>query len=425
MMIRPTFTAFTTLAAIGATVGIALLQTGCEGSCEDKRTCPKVGQVGGGGSGGDGVGGLGAGGESVGGGGQGGDGGSGGGPDLTPRMQKLSADNLKSCVISPDGEVYCWGWAISGHLGNGDETNTDYTTATKVLEVEGATTIGGSCAILAGGALKCWGSNSHGQVGVGNKVNQPIPQLVALENVTAVVDAGSSLTRCALQVSGAVSCWGDNTSGEIGSGPFGFDAIGPVKAEIDGVEAIYRTRGRSFAKLGNGDLWSWPVGQGLLPQKVDFFFDPKDLAADFGAKNPGCATTEEGKAYCWGENLDGQLGNGTNTPSDIAVQVLGISDVTAIVAGAKFRCALREQGRVSCWGLNSTGQLGVGTIANSTTPVEVSSIQGAVALAAGSGHVCALLTDESVWCWGGNEHGQLGNGSTEPSGVPVQVMGLP
>jgi alpha-tubulin suppressor-like RCC1 family protein len=74
---------------------------------------------------------------------------------------------------------------------------------------------------------------------------------------------------------------------------------------------------------------------------------------------------------CWGYNNDGELGNGTTTPSSTPVPVSGVTDATAIAAGAGHTCALLSTGRINCWGFNPYGQLGNGTTANSSTPVPV------------------------------------------------------
>ena len=70
----------------------------------------------------------------------------------------------------------------------------------------------------------------------------------------------------------------------------------------------------------------------------------------------------DGKAYCWGFNGDGQLGNNTTTDSSLPVAVdtsgpLAGKTVTAISAGYWHSCAVAD-GRASCWGDNLEGQLG-------------------------------------------------------------------
>jgi len=137
-----------------------------------------------------------------------------------------------------------------------------------------------------------------------------------------------------------------------------------------------------------------------------------------------CAVVN-GAAWCWGNNANGQLGNGTLDMSGVPVPVAGLgSGVSAIAASGSHACAV-VNGAAKCWGHNGSGQLGDNTIVQRTTPVQVAGLEiGVTAIATGYHHSCAIVSG-AVKCWGANlAYGQLGDGTSNQSLAPVQVTGL-
>ncbi len=154
-----------------------------------------------------------------------------------------------------------------------------------------------------------------------------------------------------------------------------------------------------------------------------------------------CALTMAAGPKCWGDNIAGQLGDGTNSGpqtcgsepcSTVLVGVTGLtSGGAAVAAGGDHSCAVTTTGGLKCWGDNTYGELGDGTTTSRTTPVDVVGLtSGVAAVAAGAGlfgeHTCALTTAGGVKCWGANFYGQLGNGQACPfiCSTPVDVSGL-
>jgi alpha-tubulin suppressor-like RCC1 family protein len=142
---------------------------------------------------------------------------------------------------------------------------------------------------------------------------------------------------------------------------------------------------------------------------------------------------QAGRAYCWGNNDYGQLGDGSSTASSFPVPVdaggvLAGKSLTQISAGAAHACVLDRAGAAFCWGYDGTGALGNGSTAYSSdipVAVDTSGVLAGKALsriAAGYDHTCATDRAGAAYCWGDNSHGELGNGSTVSSSVPVAVQ---
>jgi alpha-tubulin suppressor-like RCC1 family protein len=131
---------------------------------------------------------------------------------------------------------------------------------------------------------------------------------------------------------------------------------------------------------------------------------------------------------CWGENDEGEVGNGTETdPVRTPVAVKGLSGVTAIGLGSSHACALLADTSVKCWGI--TSYRWGNEEGNSSTPVAVKGLSGVTAITIGGSHSCALLADTSVKCWGENDEGELGTGyrwenEERYSFPPAAVKGL-
>ena len=132
-------------------------------------------------------------------------------------------------------------------------------------------------------------------------------------------------------------------------------------------------------------------------------------------------------AQAWGQNGNGQLGDGTTTDRNTPVTVNNLSGVKTLATGWDHSLALKEDGTVWAWGNNSYGQLGNGTTTDSHTPVKVRNLSGVQAIAAGYYHSLALESDGTVSAWGDDYYGQLGNGTNglnAKSSTPVRVSNL-
>jgi alpha-tubulin suppressor-like RCC1 family protein len=182
----------------------------------------------------------------------------------------------------------------------------------------------------------------------------------------------------------------------------------------------------------DGSVWAWgnnsdgQLGDGSVtsrstPVQVSGLSGIRSVAA---GSSHTAALKSDGTVWTWGNNSNGQLGDGSTTLRNTPVQAGGLSGVTAVVAGSDHTVALKNDGTVWAWGNNSNGQLGDGSTTLRNTPAPISGLSSMTAIAAGSGHTVALKSDGTVWAWGNNINGQLGDGSTTQRNTPVQVSGL-
>jgi alpha-tubulin suppressor-like RCC1 family protein/serine/threonine protein kinase len=134
-----------------------------------------------------------------------------------------------------------------------------------------------------------------------------------------------------------------------------------------------------------------------------------------------CGVTRGGEAYCWGANDRGQLGDATTTARSAPVRVAGSQAYRVLRAGQYHTCGLTTGGDVYCWGANSNGQVGDGGTSTRSSPVSVGGGVRFVSISAGWSHTCGIIYDGSVYCWGANAGGQLGNGTRADARSPSLV----
>ncbi len=369
----------------------------------------------------------------------------------------LSVGFATACVIHESGNVSCWGDNRSGQLGNGfhsndeqdDSVNSGVPVSVKNLSdaIEISTGYFHACALLKVGTISCWGNNEGGQIGNGRnyygRTTAVRVEAVNVSDADAVV-AGENHT-CALMEDGTVSCWGSNSSGQLGSGTVGAELDTPTPtpiANIAGAVAIATTKNHTCALMEDGTVRCWgdnssgQLGNSRSGSNRDdesentttpaTVIDINEATAITTGWDHTCALMKDSTIRCWGNNSFGQLGDGTNSSTSVPVRDANITDVIAITAGWDHTCALKRDGSIYCWGDNSDGQLGNGTTSGSSVPTRVADITDATAISANRNHTCALLQNGNIYCWGSNSHGQLGRWRDDSAGspTPLQVAGI-
>jgi alpha-tubulin suppressor-like RCC1 family protein len=312
-------------------------------------------------------------------------------PGLGSGVKAISAGGEHTCILTADGGVRCWGYNAKGQLGDG--TQIMRTAAVEVGGLgSGVTAIAAgrnhTCALTDGGGVKCWGDNLSGQLGDGTQVTRTAPvDVVGLSRGVTAIAAGGGHT-CALTGSGGVKCWGSNTWGALGDSTMEMLRLRPV--DVKGLQS--------------------------------------GVTAIAAGLNHTCALTDSGSVKCWGNDFEGEVGNGGNATGPelyrAPVDVVRLSrGVTAVATGGFHTVALSDRGSVGYWGLIPAEEGKRPSIA--PEPLGIQGLQsGITAIAAGGSHTCVLTTNGGVKCFGANHSGQLGDGTVKLSLTPVDVVGL-
>jgi alpha-tubulin suppressor-like RCC1 family protein len=391
------------------------------------------------------------------------------------RITAIGAGQFHTCAITDEvtNNAYCWGYNNSGRLGDGSTTNSSIPVAVftaGVLSGKIITAIGAgekhTCAITdeVTNNAYCWGYNSDGQLGDNSITNRNIPAAVSTagvlsgKRITAISAGGYHTCAITDQATNNAYCWGFNATGQLGVGSTTSSNI-PAAVSTAGVLSTKRitaigaggyhtcaitdeatNNAYCWGKNATGQLGDNSITNSKIPVAV---FTAGVLSGKIiTAISPGgystCAITDEAtnNAYCWGDNSEGQLGDNSNTNSNIPVAVftagvLSGKSITAISAGAYHTCAITDEAtnNAYCWGNNYDGELGDDSTTSSNIPVAVSTAgivpsgKRITAISAGTYHTCAI-TDEATnnaYCWGYNGDGELGDNSNADSNIPVAV----
>ncbi len=280
---------------------------------------------------------------------------------------------------------------------------------------------------------KAWGPGVDGQIGDGVPFDSPVPINYAglTSGVRQVVTGG--LHTLAVLADGTVLASGYNGYGELGDGSYTERLSAVPVLGLTGVIQVAAGSNFSLALRWDGTVWAWganfrgQLGDGTgvgrtTAVRVLGLTGVTQIAASDG--NTAVALRSDGTVWAWGDNVLGQIGDGTTATRYSPVQVLGLTSVTQISSYGYSSLARRTDATVWGWGDNESGQLGDGTIVDRRTPAPVPGLTGVRQVSVGS-NSAALLNDGTVLGWGLNDRGQLGNGTVGGNQLtPVPLPGL-
>ena len=368
----------------------------------------------------------------------------GAGPHNHIAYAEVSAGVSGPCAVSTTGAGYCWGYNGDGELGTGSATGPQlcagkFPCSTRPAPVSGALTFGGisagatdfACGLTTTGAVYCWGDNSSYALGSGDTASSSKPTRVVGGLTFALVRAGFRHT-CGLTPVGAAYCWGLNYRGQLGNGDSASSSI-PV-AVSGGLSFTSLTAGLDDAcgVTGGGAAYCWGYNAYGQLGNSDTTNTSAPVAVvgglAFASVSAGlfhtCGITTSGAAYCWGSNFAGELGTGGTNFSRTPIPVAGGLRFANISAGWWYTCGVSTSGAAYCWGWDAYGQIGSGGVGYSVpTPTAVAGALIFTSVSAGEYHTCGVTTDSAAYCWGNNANGELGDGTTQSASFPQRVAG--
>ncbi len=302
--------------------------------------------------------------------------------------------------------------------------------ATTSVSPKVAPGLNSSYALKSDGTVWAWGRGTDGRLGIGNTTSQSLPvQIPSLSNVIDIA-AGES-HAVALKADGTVWAWGNNPVGQVGDGTTS-DRHTPVQISLSSVIAIESFGDSNLALKSDGTVWGWgsnayrQLGIGNIsssqktPVQVHTVNNVVDIA--IGLKN-GAALSNAGVLWTWGDNNDGQIGDGTTTDRPSPVAISGITSVHSIASGSNNIMALKTDGTLWNWGNEYAN--GITNIVQYRVPTQIPSIQNVASFSTHSGRVTAIKTDGTMWSFGYNSAGTNGVGDSTVLSIyrlPHQVV---
>lgn len=376
---------------------------------------------------------------------------------IPPALQLVSGAN-HACVLTSQGEVWCWGDNQYGQIAQKIAPTGVVPSRIEGLPADIISIYAGknhTCAFTQSATLWCWGHNHVQQIDESTDelvitprqifANRQITQVGVALDSTCVITTNQEIVCQVLSDDVAAfdvrvrdsdrlisASLGQHCLLSSADGPTCWDVVNPPKLyDVQGV--AHTTSGADFIcvllRAGlvqcRGDNQYGQVGIAEETSYVDDFIIVR-LGSSSDVMAAGyahvCTIWQLGKVLCWGRNLEGQIGSPVQdsvpfSPTPYEVEING---VTQLASSGNHVCVIRYDSRVSCWGSNGMGQLGVGHANTLYTPTIVESLVDVAQISLGLNHACALLSNGQVYCWGDNRFAQTAGTVTQQL-LPTRV----
>ncbi len=272
-----------------------------------------------------------------------------------------------------------------------------------------------SLAVDSAGRVLSWGEDGSGQLGTGRATFVSAPTVIKDMPAGSVLAlAGGVFHSLALMDDGRVLAWGNNAEGVLGDGSTQSHSSPLPVLGLPGMRRIHSGERHAVGTDTQGRIWSWGLNhmgqlghsdnsyQSNVPQRVSL----SDVLDVRGGAAHTVALTNTGEVWAWGDNRMGQLGTSTPSQSGSPVRVVfpaGTPRITAIDAAGDQSYAIDNDGGLWAWGDNRYRQLADGSVGQRSSPGRIAALMGVVAVSAGRVGVAAITSDGAVWTWGGYE----------------------
>lgn len=239
------------------------------------------------------------------------------------------------------------------------------------------------CGLATDHSIWCWGGGDSCELGDGLCHSEGKPVMVGTRTDWQVLMTGHDDT-CAIPTDGSLWCWGFNGRGQLGDG---------TTTNIQVPTQI-------------GTATDWVTVDGSLGGK------------HYDTDSHTCGIRADASLWCWGDNREGQVGDGTTEPRHTPTQIGASQSWAQVSAGNAKTCAIRSDGTLWCWG---RGYLGNGDLEQYLVPTQIGKRDVWASVSAGDDGICAITDTAHLWCWGGNVYGDVGIGQTDVVPTPARV----
>jgi alpha-tubulin suppressor-like RCC1 family protein len=382
----------------------------------------------------------------------------------------IACGDFHTVALDSTGKVHTWGYNLAGQIGNNSVSTAivpkqisglyGSLTSSSVVVVAIACGVYLTVALDSTGKVHAWGYNAYGQIGIGTTgTGNYTPAVISgvygsltSASVFVVAIACGKYHVVALDSTGTVHTWGQNTNGQLGNNGAAANANVLVPTAISltvrspAVTNRYLSQGYGYHKLirdvlQQGNTYMQGAGDNTYGQLGDStttyrYSSTSTTTATFASAIVASASSlfhsavalSNGNVYAWGRNTYYECGLSTGGFVGSATGSL-VSSVTAVdvACGTGVTLILTSTGTVAAMGTNLTGMLGNGGALTADTsasgPAVVSGLANIVAIRAGETFAVAVDSSGTLWCWGSNLYGQFGNGSTSAAvTTPVQIL---